>query len=145
MEMLSHHSLHEPGLCTYFTGPACSARHKVFLWIPKHFLYNKSNTSSLLPTFCWSGAEKQQLLAGIYPFTGNQGRLYTHCRHSSSHLLVPEQCTGQQRMHLSLHWVKLNAQQRQSVHLPSAIKAGTIWEGQILQHALSFIHDEGLE
>lgn len=37
----------------HFTGPACSAWHKVFLWIPKHFLYHKSNTtSSLLPTRC---------------------------------------------------------------------------------------------
>lgn len=83
--MLSHHSLHEPGLCTYFAGPVCSAWHKTFLWILKHFLYNKSSTvSSLFPTSCYSGTEKQQHLASIYPFTGNQGWLYAHYIHSSS-------------------------------------------------------------
>lgn len=101
-------------------------RSSTFLWIPKHFLYNKSNTtSSLLPTFHESEREKQQLLADIYPFTGNQGWLYTHHRHSSSHLLMPAQSTGQWGMHLSLHWVKLNARHRQPVHSPSAVKTGT--------------------
>lgn len=54
---------------------------------PKHFLYNKSSTTtSLLPTSCYSGTKKQQHLAGIYPFTGNQGWLYIHYTHSSSQL-----------------------------------------------------------
>lgn len=55
-----------------FTGAVCNAWHKIFLWMPKHFLYNKSSTpSSLLPMPCYGGTEKQQHLAGIYTLIEN--------------------------------------------------------------------------
>lgn len=86
--MLSHHSLHEPGLCTYFTGAACSAWHKVFLQILKHLLYNKSTTSSLLPTFSqsessssWLVFTPSQEIRGDFILTADIHLLICSCQH----------------------------------------------------------------
>ena len=83
--MLSHHSLHEPGLCTYFADPVCSAWHKTF------FVYSNvscTTKAALQAHFFLHRVtlEQGRHLAGIYPFAGNQGWLHTHYTHSSSQM-----------------------------------------------------------